>query len=365
MKFLKEYFVFSTSERRGIFLFSSLLFVMLLVYFIIPTFIKPAVYQNKEFREEIAQLMAKKEALSGYGDDKVDVILFKFNPNTLTKQGFISLGLSTKQSQTILNYRNKGGRFYKKEDFKKIYAITDKDYSRLSPYIVFKAKENKYPKDEFIGVNKQLDSLFKFDPNIVNEYELTKLGFSKKQAIVFLNYRNKGGKFYKPEDVKKIYAVTEKLYRKIESYIDIENVTKQVVAAEEFSIEINSATPEEFKKIKGIGEKISLRIVKYRERLGGFYSVNHLAEVYGVEQELIDNNKKHFIIDKSKIKKININRVTIKEFYSHPYISFNDARKIVNFKEVHGLFTTVNEIRTNDLVKEEVYSKIVHYLICR
>lgn len=361
MKFLKEYFVFSSSERRGIFLFSLLLFGLVVTYFLLPYFIKNESVVDNEFRNKVNALLAQnKEEITEVS--RLEENLFEFNPNTISLQELLALGLSQKQAQTIINYRAKGGRFYKKEDFKKIYSISNKLYDKLSPYIVFNHQIEKEITIENEALPVQ-DSLFYFNPNTVSLKELTLLGFSDKQAATFVNFRNKGGKFYTPEDVKKVYGITDNLYQKIVSYIEIPQKENISLANNDFIIEINSATAEEFKQISGIGEKISARIVTYRDKLGGFYSVEHLAEVYGIELDLINKNKSHFTIDKNKIKKINLNKVSIDEFYKHPYISFNDARKIVNFREVHGLFTTVNEIKTNDLVKDEVYSKIVNYLI--
>ena len=360
MKFLKEYFVFSSSERRGIFLFSTLLFLMLVAYFLLPFFAQSSSVINNEFKEEIKELLAQNNKEETNESNKSQN-LFKFNPNTLSLDGFTSLGLSQKQAQTILNYRSKGGKFYKTQDFKKIYAITDKDYERLAPYIVLGNNEKQITETKEPTTVKQ-DSLFNFNPNTVSQSELILLGFSDKQAHTFINFRNKGGKFYKTEDVQKVYGISNELYTKINPYIVLPQNSYVKNQPKAFTIEINSATAEEFKQISGIGEKISERIVNYRDKIGGFYSVEHLTEVYGVEVDLISKNLSHLTIDKTKIKKINVNTITIGEFYKHPYVSFNDARKIVNFREMHGLFTTVNEIRTNDLVKDEVYSKIVNYL---
>jgi competence ComEA-like helix-hairpin-helix protein len=361
MKFLKEYFVFSSSERRGILLFTTLFFLLLLGYFLLPFFAQNYSVTDYGFRQEVKNLLAQANKNQAK-ETSINQNLFKFNPNTLSLDGFISLGLSQKQAQTILNYRNKGGKFYKTQDFKKIYAITDKDYERLAPFIVLANQENKNFTAKKSAIEKS-DSLFNFNPNTVSQTELVLLGFSDKQTYTFINYRNKGGKFYKPEDVQKIYGISNEFYEKINTYIVLSQTSYAKSKPKAYSIEINTATAEEFKQISGIGEKISERIVNYRDKIGGFYSVSHLAEVYGVEVDLINKNLNHLTIDKVKIKKLNINTVTIGEFYKHPYVSFNDARKIVNFREVHGLYTSVNEIRTNDLVKDEVYSKIVNYLI--
>ena len=60
---------------------------------------------------------------------------FRFDPNTVSEEALVRLGLSPKQAASIGNYRSKGGRFRKKEDFAKMYVVSDSLYARLEPYI--------------------------------------------------------------------------------------------------------------------------------------------------------------------------------------------------------------------------------------
>ena len=87
-----------------------------------------------------------------------------------------------------------------------------------------------------------------------------------------------------------------------------------------------------------------------------------MKEVYYLPPELIDEKKDQFFLGDEAIKTININEVDIKTFIKHPYVNYNMALRIVNFREVHGLFKSVDEIKTNDLVTDEDYSKLVNYL---
>lgn len=60
---------------------------------------------------------------------------FRFDPNTVSEEALVRLGLSPKQAASIGNYRSKGGRFRRKEDFAKMYVVSDSLYARLEPYI--------------------------------------------------------------------------------------------------------------------------------------------------------------------------------------------------------------------------------------
>ncbi len=364
MRFLKEYFAFSSSERRGIFAFSLFLCMLIASYFILPKLFPAQVLDSSQFKEELVMLDKQLEQVvssSSYQvNDKQKIEYFKFNPNTVSKDELISLGLTEKLSSTIINFRNKGGRFYKKQDMLKIYGMNKTIYHDLVPWIVLDNNKkdkvsNKVYNDEIV--------LFNFNPNTVLREEMEKLGFSKKQSNNIINYREKGGVFKQKEDLKKIYTISDDFYAKIEDYIEIlvENNIKES-ATEANVISINIASKEELIKLKGIGDKLSSTIIKYRGILGGFHSVNQLKEVYGLSTETIDNIESFLVFDIQYLNKININTATLKELYSHKYLSYNDARKIVNYRTVHGLFTTVNEIKLNDLVKDKLYSKIAPYL---
>ena len=91
---------------------------------------------------------------------------------------------------------------YLKEDLAKIYHISKDDYNRLEPYIIIpdKRETKKIDKEE-----KEPVELFTFNPNTLETEGWRKLGLSERQAKTIMNYRSKGGRFYKKEDLKKIY----------------------------------------------------------------------------------------------------------------------------------------------------------------
>lgn len=135
-------------------------------------------------------------------------------------------------------------------------------------------------------------TLFLFDPNKINVSQWQKLGLSTKQAQSIVNYRNKGGKFYKPEDLQKMYTITPQKYQQLLPYIEIENTgfsnkfekkaypEKTTYVKEKYVVvEINGADTLQLDGINGIGAAFARRIVKYRDKLGGFYKKEQLQEV--------------------------------------------------------------------------------------
>lgn len=347
MNFFNNYFVFSNSEKKGIFIFVCVLFLMTLFYMVMPYFFINEKYDFTEFKKEL-------EAKKGISE-KRDFQLFNFNPNLISRDSLLLLGLSSKQSFNIVNYRKKVGQFKSEKDFRKIYSIEDSLATVLAPYLTF---SNNRSKQKVASISKNRnDSLFNFNPNSVSEYELESLGLSSGQAKTLINFKEKGGKFYKKEDLKKIYSISDELYNKLEPYISIERDENEISI-----IELNSATKEQLKKIRGIGEKTAERLIVYRTQLGGYSNLNQLDDVYGLDSTIKNNKTTYFIINTEVLSKIRINNVTFKELLYHPYCDYNTTKKIINYREMHGDFISIEQILENNLIKAKQYRKIAPYL---
>lgn len=347
MNFFNNYFIFSNSEKKGIFIFVCVLFLMTLFYMVMPYFFINEKYDFTEFKKEL-------EAKKGISE-KRDFQLFNFNPNLISRDSLLLLGLSSKQSFNIVNYRKKVGQFKSEKDFRKIYSIEDSLANVLAPYLTF---SNNRSKQKVASISKNRnDSLFNFNPNSVSEYELESLGLSSGQAKTLINFKQKGGKFYKKEDLKKIYSISDELYNKLEPYISIERDENEISI-----IELNSATKEKLKKIRGIGEKTAERLIVYRTKLGGYSNLNQLDDVYGLDSTIKNNKTTYFIINTEVLSKIRINNVTFKELLYHPYCDYNTTKKIINYREMHGDFISIEQILENNLIKAKQYRKIAPYL---
>lgn len=347
MNFFNNYFVFSNSEKKGIFIFVCVLFLMTLFYMVMPYFFINEKYDFTEFKKEL-------EAKKGISE-KRDFQLFNFNPNLISRDSLLLLGLSSKQSFNIVNYRKKVGQFKSEKDFRKIYSIEDSLATVLAPYLTF---SNNRSKQKVASISKNRnDSLFNFNPNSVSEYELESLGLSSGQAKTLINFKEKGGKFYKKEDLKKIYSISDELYNKLEPYISIERDENEISI-----IELNSATKEQLKKIRGIGEKTAERLIVYRTKLGGYSNLNQLDDVYGLDSTIKNNKTTYFIINTEVLSKIRINNITFKELLYHPYCDYNTTKKIINYREMHGDFISIEQILENNLIKAKQYRKIAPYL---
>lgn len=127
-------------------------------------------------------------------------------------------------------------------------------------------------------------------------------------------------------------------------------------------ININQADSFAFRKLPGIGEKYSSRIVRYRNWLGGFHSKEQLLEVYGIDSSLLQTISPFIKLEGDSLKRININECSFKDLSSHPYISYKLAKLIVKYREHHGVYSSLEELKKIPLIDEQLFRKIAVYL---
>ncbi|HRG78544.1 MAG TPA: helix-hairpin-helix domain-containing protein [Cyclobacteriaceae bacterium] len=216
--------------------------------------------------------------------------------------------------------------------------------------------------------------LFTFNPNTSTKEDLIRLGFSNQLATRIHNYRTKKGRFLIKSDLLKIYGMDSGLYKRVFAFINLpeERETKKsalpainetAVSLPKEKFDINQADTTQLISIYGIGSKLSQRIIKYKNQLGGFISMNQLSEVYGLDTAVINElNRKAYITSDYQPKKININSVTEKELSTHPYIKYSLAKAITTYRFQHGNFNSVEDLKKIALIDETFYNKIKPYL---
>lgn len=226
-----------------------------------------------------------------------------FNPNKASKEELLALGLPSKVVSTIVNFRNKNGKFYKVDDLKKIYGMKDHYFDQLKDYVVLEKPKAKKP---------------------------TKISSSKKDSIK----RAKPNKSYQ-KDPKK-----EKTIR---------------------LVDINSADSISLKEIRGIGPYLAYAIVAQRERLGGYYDISQLREIRGLREETFNMIENQLIV-KGDITKIDINIANEKQLARHPYISWSQAKLILKYREQHGPYRSIEDLKKIKAFKISFFNKIAPYI---
>lgn len=297
---LRSYLSFSRKELNGVFV----LFVLILIVIVSPKlyslFFKGQKYDFERFRMEAKEFRAAaakvgrplKKIDREPGISMVKPVYFNFDPNGLSESDWLKLGLSYKQVKVIRNYELKGGKFYRKEDLKRIYSISEKQYTMLEPFIVIK-----------------------------NTDEL-----SKKKTF--------------KTDIKSA-AISDQTLRP--------------------GIEINAADSVELERIRGIGPAFASRIIKFRRRLGGFYRKEQLLEVYGMDSLKYDQLKDQIQVNTGLVRRLNINTFTFEEIRSHPYLTFKQMNAIIQYRTQHGLYKSIDDLRKIAILNEEIIRKIEPY----
>lgn len=114
--------------------------------------------------------------------------------------------------------------------------------------------------------------------------------------------------------------------------------------------------------VPGIGAGFAGRIIKYRERLGGFHDSSQLLEVYGLKPETVDEIWNYFEFDPLISRKIEINKSNETELSKHPYISYSEAKVLMAYKKQHGDFKSIDDLKEIKIFKVEWINKIEPYL---
>ncbi len=254
----------------------------------------------------------------------------------------------------------------------KSLSFTDVDLAKYEAAIDTSSAFKKYESFDYSNSDKsfaeQKLNPVPFNPNELNEELCKKLGFSEKQTKVLLNYIAKGGKFYKKEDFKKMYCITETEYIILESFIQIPEKQNTPIAKTEikakpiFIVDINTADTNDMQEVKGIGPAFARRIAKYRELLGGYVQKEQLLEVFGMDTVRYKLIIPGFTINTANIRKININTASIQDFKKHPYFDYYTAKAIFTYRSKNGNFKSVNDLRKVNLIYDDFFEKISPYL---
>jgi competence protein ComEA len=205
--------------------------------------------------------------------------------------------------------------------------------------------------------------LFDFDPNTLPLDGWEKLGLSGKQVNIIKNYLAKGGHFYKNTDVQRIYGITADDYKRLEPYIDIPGkvfISNKLQPGA--TIELNGADSAKLTEVKGIGPSFAMRIIRYRDRLGGFYHEEQLKDVYGVDSMKYAEIAGQLTINPALVSKIKINAISFESLRQFPYLTYKQANAIIQYRQQHGHYNSINEIKKIDIIGPADLQKIESYL---
>ncbi len=318
----KDFFYFSRSERNGI-VVMLLLIILVLFAPLVYQWVRPRpdvdfsafekAVQDFEQKLEAMQLEADAQRAARFssrqderqrGSQTVEINPVPFNPNNLTQEAWEAMGVPSHIARTIKNYEAAGGSFRFKEDLRRIYLMEDEIYHALEPYMELPSRAEQ--------------------------------GLAFEERPVSRTLRDAGEK-------KDPGPVSERTF-------------------EPTMVDINLADTLELTKLRGIGPVFSRRIFNYREQLGGFNYPGQLLEVFGMDSARFEQILPYITFDSLAIRKIDLNRAEFADLVRHPYIDRNLAGGLIAFRNQHGPFKEVEEIKNSFLVNDTVFQKIAPYL---
>ena len=239
-------------------------------------------------------------------------------------------------------------------------------YKKLHPYKLVNSKgfaeaAARLPKIDADTTKLNNVKLFLFDPNHLPDTAWQKLGLNEHQITTIKNYEAKGGRFYSKADLKKIYAISSDDYKRLAPYINLpekSNYTAKTNAV----VDINSADTIKLTQIRGIGNGFATRIIRYRDRLGGFYKKEQLKEIYGIDSAMYLDIAPFIKIDARKISKININHPDKDRLLVFPYLTYKQKNAIVEYRNQHGDYTQLSDLKTIPIIDDGILRKIEPYI---
>lgn len=258
---------------------------------------------------------------------------------------------------------------------KQVEEILDKKQTQTNSQ---NQSENFQPyqptKSVFYNSNKTI--LFNFDPNTISKTDWLKLGVKEKTVNTIQKLLSKGFQFRKPEDIKKVFGISPQKADELIPYIQIQqnfvsnfkntNEQKTIVRLPYtktiVKFDINNSDTSDWIQLNGIGSKLAKRIITFREKLGGFISIKQVAETYGLPDTTFQKIKEYLLLNNTHVQKININQTTVDELKNHPYIKWNVANAIIQFKNQHGNYTSVNDLKKIRIISDSIFQKISPYL---
>lgn len=228
------------------------------------------------------------------------------------------------------------------------------------------------------------EQLFPFDPNHADSATLLRLGLSKWQVSNMMKYRQRGGRWRSPDDFRRLYGLSENDFQRLRPYIRIAkadqrgkyvpfprepyygvpkgeevNYEKQPKLSEGITLPLNTSDTTALKQLPGIGSYYAQKIVKYRERLGGFVNTTQLADVEGLPAGL----SRWFTVESNpQVKQLRINHATFKELVRHPYLSYEQTKVIVNHVRQYGPIHSWRDLRLYKEFSEKDFERLTPYI---
>lgn len=256
----------------------------------------------------------------------------KFNPDQLSANDWLRMGFSEKQAEAIVKYKNYlGGSFISKEKFKECFIISPENYNKLEPYLLLPTKtpENfrNFAKNNAVKSRIQYHP---FDPNLLNAEGWKALGFSEKQAVTIINYRDRNlrGSFKSLGDLQKCFVISAEKFQEMKPYIKLQE--KQQEKTDFSKTDLNSITFKQLMEF-GLDERSAGSMIGFRKKLGGFMNKQQILSTYNIDQDLVQKLISIAPLNTSNVPRYSLVEAPEEWLKTHPYFKYS-ADKIIFYR---------------------------------
>ena len=291
MEFLRKWLSFSKGERVAILTIMAVMFLLVLACIFRPMrkSLSEASLHNLDSLLALRQKAIEEQQNKNAESftEVAELHPFPFNPNTLTEDEWKQIGLTDRQIRNVMNYQAKGGKFYTKSDLAKLYTISEEDFAQLEPFIVLPEISR--------GVSSKASA--------------------KKQENQQFDE--------KPKPEKKPIPI----------------------------VELNTVDSTTLVELPQIGPYMAMRIIEFRDKLGGFIDKEQLRDVKGMDSARFATIEPYINIGEAETRKIDINRADFKTLVHHPYLNYEQVKRIVNQREKRGMIKNWGQLEA--LIKND------------
>lgn len=280
---------------------------------------------------------------------------FYFDPNRITSGQLDSLGIAHALAKRWVSYRNAGGQFKSAPDLLRLWGMDSATYLRIAPYALFPTTNHENP------VRPELAP---FDPNTLDSVSWLEMGMKPYQVKSIRRFIRRGGRFAKPEDLRKMWVLDSVVVKQLLPYVVLDSLPaepKELLVR----ININRADSADLVQIKGLGGVYARRIIQHRRKLRGFVNLSQLLEVYGVDSARYEAWIPFMECNPKEVKKLDINQATVDELGRHPYIGYKLAKEWVDFRSHVRPFRNLGELNELGLMDADKMAKIAPYLVAQ
>ena len=298
MDSLRKWFSFNKGERIAIITILSLILILILACVFRPSrqSLSEASLHNLDSLLALRQAAIEAQQQTEQHQEVNELHPFPFNPNTISEEEWLQMGLTDRQVRNIMNYKAKGGKFYSKNDLAKLYTISEEDFSQLESFIVL--------------------------PEVSRSAKVP----SKKQE-------------------KPAYEEKTKPEKKPIPIVDLNTVDSTTLV-----------------ELPQIGPYTAVRIIEFRDKLGGFVNKEQLRDVKGMDEARFAAIQPYINLGAVDIRKTDVNRADFKTLVHHPYLSYEQVKRIFKQREQRGMIKNWEQLETLLMEEGEVNPLLEQYV---